>query len=49
MERIWTVQRIDNKKTTSRAVIGAEEHFYKVHDGRSVALTSKVLASTKQS
>jgi len=44
MERFGTVEGIDDKKATARAIVGAEEHFDEVHDGRSVALTCKVFA-----
>lgn len=47
MECVRAVQRIDNKEAAPCAVIGTEEYFYKVHDGRPVALTCKFLVRAK--
>ena len=47
VERLRTIQGIDNEKAATRAIVGAEEYLNEVHDGRAVALPSKVAAGAK--
>ena len=47
MECLWTVEGIDDEKTATRAIVGAEEHFDEVHDGGAEALPCKVAAGAE--
>ena len=47
VERLRTVQGIDNKKAATCAVVGAEEYFNKVHNSCTIALTSKLATGAK--
>ncbi len=44
MECLRTVEGIDDEKTATRTVVGAEEHLDEVHDGSAETLACKVAA-----
>ena len=47
MKCFGTVESIDDEETATCAVVGTEEHFDEIHDGRSVAFASEVAAGTE--
>ena len=47
MECLGTVEGIDDDETATRAVVGAEEHLDKVHNGGAEALPCKVAAGAE--
>ena len=47
MESFGTIQRINDKKTTSRAIISTKENLYKIHYGSAISLSSEILIGSK--
>ncbi len=47
VKRLRAVQSIDYQETATSAVIGAEEHLDKVHDGSAIALSCKGAAGAE--
>ena len=49
MKSLGAIQCINNKKTTSCAVVSTEENFDEIHDSRSISLSCKITIGTKTS